>query len=214
VTGLNTGRGTPKWSEQLPAVEKPSSPLDAQLGVLEKNLRSPYTERWSFGFQRQLSNRIVIDGSYVGSQSHKLTTRDEANPLVNRLDPTGRSSAIGGRNITPAEFLLPRDTVASGSPLPADFVTGSYTWSRNIDSTSDGVGSRRRQSSVGNRTSIDIWQGRVETRSGPSDSIVPPAHDSLRVDLPGPAGGFLKYPLGRLVVTGITSFQSGLRSRF
>ena len=120
--GLSTGRGTPNWFEQLPAVASAPSLLDAQLGALEKDFRSPYTERWSFGFQRQLSNKLVLDGSYVGSQSHKLTTWDEVNPLVNRLTQRATSSS-GLRwpkySHQPGKFLLPRHAVARGSPLCA-----------------------------------------------------------------------------------------------
>jgi hypothetical protein len=63
------GRGSPNWFAQLPVAVSVPSPLDAQLGAIEKDLRSPYTERWSFGFQRQLSNKLVLDGSCVGSES-------------------------------------------------------------------------------------------------------------------------------------------------
>jgi hypothetical protein len=215
VPGLSTDRGTPKWSEQLPTVAKPPSPLDDQLGTLEKNLRSPYTERWSFGFQRQLSNRVVIDGSYVGSQSHKLTTRDEANPLVNRLDPTGPRlhPAIGGRNIRTSQGNSSYHAMQwrVDRRFARGFqVTGSYTWSRNIDSTSDGVGGGAVQSSIGNRTSIDIWQGGLKLDRGPSDFDRSHRFTILYVlDLPGPAGRFLKYPLGGWSLAGITSFQSG-----
>jgi hypothetical protein len=124
---------------------EPPSATDAQSGVLEKDFRSPYTERWSFGFQRQLSNRIVIDGSYVGSQSHKLTTVDEANPLVNPLNQHGPRlhPEIGRRTIRTSQgnssyhamqWRLDR-RFARGFQ-----VTGSYRWSRNIDSTSEGIG--------------------------------------------------------------------------
>jgi hypothetical protein len=76
-----TARGTGNWFAQLPHAPSAPSLLDAQQGALEKNLRSPYTERWSFGFQRQLSTKLLLDGSYVGSVSHKLTTWASVNPL-------------------------------------------------------------------------------------------------------------------------------------
>src|SRR5207244_7022167 len=54
---------------------------DSRTG-LDKDLRNPYTERWSFGFQRQLPDTTVLDVSYVGSGSHKLTTIADWNPLL------------------------------------------------------------------------------------------------------------------------------------
>jgi hypothetical protein len=76
----STGRGSPNWFAQLPVGGNPPSVLDNQDGVLEKDFRNPYTERWSFGLQKQLSNTMVLDGSYVGSESHRLATNSDLNP--------------------------------------------------------------------------------------------------------------------------------------
>jgi hypothetical protein len=86
----NTGRGLANFSSQPPVAANAPTVLDAQNGVIEKNLRSPYTERWSFGLERQLPDKILPDVSYIGSESHKLTTRADLNPrLLNgqRLHP-------------------------------------------------------------------------------------------------------------------------------
>jgi hypothetical protein len=216
VPADRTGRGTPKWSEQLPTVEKPPSPMDPQAGVLQKDFRSPYTERWSFGFQRQLSNRIVIDGSYVGSQSHKLTTWDEANPLVNPLDSSGRRlyPEVGRRAIRTSQgnssyhAMQWRVDRRFGRGFQ---VTGSYTWSRNIDSTSEGVGGIAGQSSINNnRTSIDIARGGLKLDRGPSDFDRTHRLSVLYVwELPSPGTRFLKYSLGGWSIAGITALQSG-----
>src|SRR5262249_28375800 len=80
IPAPGTSRGLPNWFEQRPAAASAPSVLDSQQGTLEKDFRSPYTERWSFGFQRQLSNKVVLDGAYVGSASHKLTTWADVNP--------------------------------------------------------------------------------------------------------------------------------------
>src|SRR5262249_52432176 len=207
------GRGRPKWSEQLPAVGKPPNPLERQIGILEKDFRNPYTERWSFGFQRQLSNRIVIDGSYIGSESHKLMTWDQANPLVDPLNPNGpplhpeigprdTRTSQGNSSYHAMQWRVER-RFARGFQ-----VTGSYTWSRNIDSTSEGVGALNGQSE--NRTSIDIYRGGLKLDRGPSDFDRSHRLSLLYVwDLPSPATRFLKYPLGGWSLAGITSFQSG-----
>jgi len=215
-TGDRTGRGTPKWSEHLPTVAKPASPIDGQAGLIEKNFRSPYTERWSFGFQRQLSNRILIDGSYVGSQSHKLTTADQANPLVNPLDATGPRvyPDIGGRGLRTSQGNSSYHAMQwrVDRRFARGFqVTGSYTWSRNIDSTSEGIGGLVNQSHLsGNATSIDIARGGLRLDRGPSDYDRTHRLSILyTLDLPSPAARSLKYFLGGWSLAGITSFQSG-----
>jgi len=83
---LAPGRGDPNWFAQLPAAApRPPSLLDTQYGTLEKNFRNPYTERWSFGLQRQLRVPVLgaalVDVSYIGAESHRLTTRSDLNPL-------------------------------------------------------------------------------------------------------------------------------------
>jgi hypothetical protein len=54
--------------------------------------------------------------------------------------------------------------MARGPPLRAGSRTASYTWSRNLDSTSEGVGTVNNQSSGGNRT-------RFHRRKAGSNSI-------------------------------------------
>jgi len=81
VTAPNSGRGSANWFEQLPTVAAEPSLMDPQV-ALDGNLRNPYTERWSFGFQRQLPGGMLMDVSYVGSESHRLTTRDDWNPRL------------------------------------------------------------------------------------------------------------------------------------
>src|SRR5207253_4202960 len=101
VNGAAVGRGTPNWFAHLPgAIARPSL-LDTQYGTLEKNFRNPYTERWSFGFQRQLRGQALLDISYVGSESHKLTTRADLNPL--QLDGSALHPDFGPRTIRTSE---------------------------------------------------------------------------------------------------------------
>jgi len=207
----NSGRGSPNWSSQLPVTKSNPSLLDDQSGVLDKDLRSPYTERWSFGFQRQLSNKVVIDGSYVGSESHKLTTWDTANPRQpsgQRLHPDfgvrDTRNSEGNSSYHAMQWRIDR-RFARGF-----LVTTSYTWSRNIDSTSDGVGGADIQSGNGNRTSVPVAQGGLRLDRGPSHFDRSHRFTILYVwDVPGPSHGFWKQSLGGWSLAGITSFQSG-----
>ena len=82
ITAPGTGRGSPNWSRQLPASAAAASLLDAQRGAFQKDFRNAYTEHWSFGFQRQLSNNLVLDGSYLGSETHRLLTLADVNPRL------------------------------------------------------------------------------------------------------------------------------------
>src|SRR5262249_46169986 len=77
----NTGRGLPNWIEQLPASATAPKLSDNRVAIAS-DFRNPYTERWFFGFQRQLPQSTVLDVAYVGSESHRLTTKSELNPRL------------------------------------------------------------------------------------------------------------------------------------
>jgi hypothetical protein len=206
-----TSRGWPNFSARLPEAAWVPGPADGQLGPLEKDFRSSYTERWSFGFQRELSNKVMIDGSYVGSQSHKLATFADVNPR--RLDGNRDHREFGQRDIRTSQgnssyhsmqWRLDR-RFSRGFHL-----TASYTWSRSLDSTSEGIGTLGTQDSMGNRLSIPAADGGLRLDRGPS--IYDRTHRFTVLHLwevPGPVRGFWKHVLGGWSVTGIASFQSG-----
>jgi hypothetical protein len=211
VTAPGTGRGSPNWFAQLPAAAAAPRLLDAQVGAFEKDFRNDYTERWSFGLQRQLSNRIVLDGSYVGSESHRLATWADVNPRQlnnDRLHPDFGVREIrtsqGNSSYHSMQWRVDR-RFARGFQANA-----SYTWSRNIDSTSEGIGSTNIQSQPSNRPSVPVAQGALKLDRGPSDYDRTHRFTIAYIwYVPGPAGGFWKYAFGGWSLSGITSFQSG-----
>jgi outer membrane receptor protein involved in Fe transport len=211
VNALATGRGDSNWLSRIPASGNAPQPSDPQGGALDKDLRNPYTERWSFGFQRQLAGNMLLDTSYVGSVSHKLVTRVDLNPRQlndQRLYPLLGQRWVRTSNGNSAYHSLQSRVerrFAHGFQL-----TASYTWSRSIDSTSEGLGYRNTQYSPSNLTSVPAGQGGMRLDRGLSDF-----HRGQRLslayvwELPGPTRGAWKQVLGGWVITGITSFQSG-----
>jgi len=211
VLGPGMGRGSSNWFAQLPAVASAPSLLDQQSGTLEKNFRNAYTERWSFGFQRELSRKVVLDGSYVGSESHRLTTWADVNPrqLNNEyLHPDFGARQIrtsqGNSSYHAMQWRLDRRFERGFQ------VNASYTWSRNMDSTSEGVGNITNQTPGGDKTSVPVAQGGLKLDHGPSEYDRRHRFTITYVlDIPGPAGRFWKHALAGWSVAGISSFQSG-----
>ena len=213
---LAPGRGDPDWSARLPAATpRPPSLLDTQYGTLEKNFRNPYTERWSFGLQRQLRAPVLgaplLDVSYVGAESHRLTTRADVNPL----QPSGLRlyPDFGGRTVRTSEGNSAYHSLQAR--LDRRFAHGfqfatSYTWSKSLDSTSEGIGQVTTQGTNANVTSVPIAQGGLKLDRGVSDF-----HRGQRLtllytwEIPGPSRGLWKQVLGGWSIAGITTFQSG-----
>jgi hypothetical protein len=153
----------------------------------------------------------VLDGSYVGSQSHKLTIWANVNPR--RLDGSYPYPNLGGRDIRVSagnssyhamQWRVER-RFAGGFQA-----TASYTWSRNLDSSSEGVASSTLQSSAGAQLSVHLADGGLKVDHGPSDFDRTHRFTVLYLwDVPGPSTGFWKHALGGWSVAGITTFQSG-----
>jgi Carboxypeptidase regulatory-like domain len=211
VIAPNTGRGLPNWFGQVPTVAA-APRLSDNRTVIDPDLQNPYTERWSFGFQRQLPQSTVLDVSYVGSESHKLTTVADWNPrLLNgvRLYPNNgpviARTSQGNSSYHALQARLDR-RFAHGFQLAA-----SYTWSKFIDSTSEGIaGMNLQQPDRMNRTSVPVMQGGLKLDRGVSDFDRP---QRLTVAylwaVPGLRSGWLRYPLSGWQLAGITTFQSG-----
>lgn len=209
----STGRGLPDWFEQLPTVARAASVADNRIAI-DPTFRNPYTERWSFGFQRQLPQSTVLDVSYIGSESHRLTTKADWNPRLSagvlRLYPAWLGSADirtsqGNASYHALQARLDR-RFAQGFQLAA-----SYTWSKLIDSTSEGAGNMGLQQPDGqNRTSVPVMQGGLKLDRGVSDFDRPQRLTIAYLwAIPGPRSGWSKYPFGGWQIGGITTFQSG-----
>ncbi|HEY6342782.1 MAG TPA: carboxypeptidase regulatory-like domain-containing protein [Bryobacteraceae bacterium] len=211
IPALNTGRGLPYFYEQLPQTANAPSLTDTQ-NPLDGNLRNPYTERWSFGFQRQLSGSTLLDVSYVGSESHELTTRADWNPRLltdTRLYPNYgivvAKTSQGNSSYHALQAQLNR-RFAHGFQFSA-----GYTWSKMIDSTSDGVGNVNVQDpSGGNLTSVPVMFGGMKIDRGLSDFDRPQRLTIAYLwAVPGPRSGWSRYALAGWQFAGITTFQSG-----
>ncbi len=211
VLAPNTGRGLPNWFEQLPTVAAAPKLTDSRTAI-DPDLHNPYTERWSFGVQRQLPQSTVLDVSYVGSESHKLTTVADWNPrlltgvrLYPNYGPATVKTSEGNSSYHALQARLDR-RFSRGFQLAA-----SYTWSKFIDSTSEGVGFQNlQQPDRMNRTSIPVMQGGLKLDRGVSDFDRPQRLTIAYLwAVPGPRSGWWKYALGGWQIAGITTFQSG-----
>jgi hypothetical protein len=213
VSQAGTGRGTANWSLQLPAAAPAPSIRDGQVAVFDRNIRNPYTERWSFGLQRTLPKQLLLDLAYVGSESHRLFTREDVNPrqlngapLHPNFGPRVLRSSIGNSSYHALQTQVER-RFADGFQI-----RGSYTWSRGLDSTSESfqVNANSGSGPGANLTSLPVSQGGLRLDRGLSDY-----NRSHRLtiayiwDIPGPRRGIGKYSFAGWSIAGITTFQSG-----
>lgn len=203
-----SSRGTPNFfPAAIPVSARVPTIADAQSSVLLADLVSPYTERWSFGLQRELPVSLVMELSYVGSVAHKLFTNEELNPLLptgGRLYPGfGRRQIRGNSGNSNYHALQARLDRRFSRGVQ---VMGAYTWSKFIDSTSE-VFTRDGTSS---QFSVPLYQGGLTLDRG--ISVFDRTHRlviSYIWELPGPGTGLLGQALGGWRMAGITTLQSG-----
>src|SRR5262249_49015037 len=89
-------------------------------------------------------------------------------------------------------------------------LNASNTWSKNLDSTSEGIAAINLQGIGTNRSSLPPSLGGLKLDHGPSDYDRAQRFTLLYVwDIPSPAQALWKRALGGWSLAGITSFQSG-----
>jgi hypothetical protein len=211
ITAANAGRGDPGWFERLPTSAAAPSLTDSQ-NAIDSNLRNPYTERWSLGFQRQLPQSVVVDVSYVGSESHRLYTTADWNPRllsgVHLYPDYGQVLVVDNQGNSSYHALQARvdRRFRRGFQLSA-----SYTWSKDIDSISDTSGGLAQSPASTNAlTSVPISQGGLKLDRGLSDyDRTHRLAIAYLWAIPGPHSGSIRYALGGWSFAGITTFQSG-----
>ncbi|PYY14646.1 MAG: hypothetical protein DMG60_19625, partial [Acidobacteria bacterium] len=189
---------------------RPPNIRDGQLAVFDKNIRSPYTEHWTFGLQRRLAPQLLLDLAYVGSESHHLFTRDDVNPQQpdgTRLHPDFGPRVIrasNGNSVYHALQLRVERRFTQGLQL-----AGSYTWSRAIDGTSESLLVNSNSQNL-NLTSMPNSLGGLKLDRGLGDYNRSHRFTVAYIwEIPGPRNGIRKRVLGGWSIAGITTLQSG-----
>ena len=119
------GDGTP-----VPGVLPTPQPCDI-LGV-DRNLRTPYISTWSLGIQRQLTNNLSIDVSYVGNHGTKLVGLGDINqpPVGSGWTPAVKAACAANPDPTlPTPNCLPDgDAEVSAQPFHGTFPYLGYIY--------------------------------------------------------------------------------------
>jgi hypothetical protein len=135
--------------------------------VTDPHLRTPYIYQYNLSLQRDLGADTVLEASYVGNSSHKLTSVVDINPTI--LGTTNRglnlasgnsscavgdpaSCTFGGmpefRNVSHGGYNSLESSLTrqvKNSPIGTAYFTFAYTYAHNLDNAS---GFRQRNSAV------------------------------------------------------------------
>jgi hypothetical protein len=198
-------------------------PLDPKAGSanqFDPNITNPRYSHFSFGVQREVAGGTVVDLSYVGGLGRHIFNNLVTNPFL----PNATKTAAGQR-LNPA--FGPRTIRASGATsnyhamqlevrnhLLQTFAGGiefrsSYTWSRNMDETSE-VFVTNNQNTSNPTVNPYLFPNGLLADYGPADNDRRHVWQTTAVwQVRGPKNGFLGQALGGWTLSTIVPISSG-----
>jgi hypothetical protein len=93
---VTLGSVRPPVTQPAPSASVPDETLLSGIAILNPHLRTPYTQAWNVGVQRDLGHGMTLEVNYVGSGTHRMVRSIDANPpqpaLVNAAHANGTLS--------------------------------------------------------------------------------------------------------------------------
>jgi len=143
----------PNYFQNLGAI-----PFGSSQWIMNPHLKTPYIYQYDLSVQHQLAKDLVLEVGYVGSDSHRLMTTEDGNPMILGTNVRILNSANGydpanGTGFSAITHYITNDGAASYSGLLASltkrfgdvrgigstFFTLAYTYSHNIDNSTGDV---------------------------------------------------------------------------
>jgi len=159
TSNTTTPRGYVGMSSVLASLTPvPLNPYQNFISQFKKHMRNPYYHHMALSVQKTLPGGVLLDVSYVGSMGRELFFTDNVNPALPNSTYTGtatQSTAYGSatlRYYANRGLIQPRESGLNSSynslqiaarrrelrtALGSFFISGNYTWSKNLDSLSD-----------------------------------------------------------------------------
>jgi len=216
TTSGTAPRGLVGFSAQFSTIQPtPPTAQSTQSNLFLQPFRNPYTERWSFGFERELPYGMIWDTSYVGSVSHKLFRTIDMNPRVDPVTLARFQPQVGIRTVRATSANSNYESLQvelkrsfSRTPLGPVQFSGSYTYSHFLDDISDVFGFDSTFSAlqsvsqvVGGSRHLDYGNSDFDRRHVGALALL--------WDVRGPRRGVLGTLVGGWQLSGIAHWQSG-----
>jgi hypothetical protein len=118
------------------APSDPSGCNECDVFAFDQNIKMPYMENFNLNLQQQITNKMVIQVGYVGSQGHRLwrffDISQPSGATINAYDIAYAQSATtvgdnpcypnGGPGCVPADYSVPRTYIGSNYPYGAFYI--------------------------------------------------------------------------------------------
>lgn len=221
-------RGAANFSNLFAGITAtPATKESAQSNLFLQNEPNPRTDRWSFGFERELPYDLFWDSSYVGSVSHHLYRTLDVNPIVNtatgdRLHPELQSSLVpsirAGQGIRTVRAASANSNYESlqlnlrrrfkSTPIGGVQFQGSYTYAKYLDDISDVFGFNSTASPLESVSQVLGFSPHIDY--GPSDfDRRHVAAMAVIWEVRAPKNGLMGTFLGGWTISAIPHWESG-----
>jgi hypothetical protein len=216
ITSPSAGRGTANFQAQFSTITAtPPTAQSPQSSLFDPNIRNPYTERWSFGLQRELGWGTIMDLSYVGSVGHKLFQTLDMNPIVNSATGARFVNAVGARSIRCScansnyhSLQLNVRRKYATTPVGSLLLEGSYTFSHYVDQVSEVFATDSTASSFQSLPQVLGFSPRVDRGDSDNDRRHRVVLDAVW-NIRGPKRGIFSQVLGGWSLAPVTQFITG-----
>jgi hypothetical protein len=140
VTGLDFNQNAFNGSSPATPILTPTS-LPQSIFFIDRNLRTPYMQTWSFNLQQQVGNSVGLEAGYVGTKGTRLV----------RLRDANQPDVITGVRPNPEFRFMDEFGSISNSTYHALQLTArirnwhglsgfaGYVFSKSLDDASDGI---------------------------------------------------------------------------
>lgn len=217
VTSTAGGRGSANFSTLFAGIAPtPPTALSSQSNVFLTPFLNPVTDRWSFGFEREMPYNFIWETSYVGSVSHHLYQSLDMNPIVNPLTGVRFQPQVGIRTVRAASANSNYESLQlnlkrnfKSTPLGEVQFDGSYTYAHYLDNISDVFGFDSTPSSFQSAPQVLGFSPRIDYGNSDFDRRHVGAL-GLLFSPRAPKTGLMGSLIGGWTLSGISHWQTGL----
>jgi len=96
----------PPSTQPAPSASVPDGSYLSGIAIIDPNLKTPYTQSWNVGIQRDLGKGMTLEVNYVGSNSHRLFRSVDGDPPLPWLVAAAQANGTLPTDVSGGELRI------------------------------------------------------------------------------------------------------------